>query len=194
MFSEPKGFNGNITVITVFKDYLGRKIMRKKSYKKIICFVIVCLLLTLNASNVFAQNIDINFDKEEYIMSVDAPTVTINLSKDENGDYKGTTRSGKTYVSCVLSGNTGGVDRLYEIYIRWSGTNSVQSISANLLWILDTSIISPTTFYENGFSIAGLSATSGYKPVGTCYIPPEIEKVRIRTMGLKAFFTMKTIG
>lgn len=163
--------------------------MKKKNHTKLLCLIVaVCLLLTLNVSNVFSQSIDAYSDNEKYIMSVEAPTATIDLSQDKNGNYRGTLRSGATYISCVLSSNTGGIDRLYEIYIRWSGSNLVQSISADLLWILDTSITSPTTFYQNDFFISGLSAANGYKPIGTCYIPPEIKTVRIRTKGLKAFF------
>lgn len=64
----------------------------------------------------------------------------------------------------------------------------MQSIKADLPWILDTNIINYTNYYYDGFFISGLSSTSGYRSIGTCYIPSEITKVRIRTAGLQAYF------
>jgi hypothetical protein len=128
----------------------------------------------------------VNAESEIY----EGPEVTYNLN--ENNSYSDvitlTGAYGITKVQCVLSGNTGGIKRLYSIYIRWSGNNKVQSISASNLKISNTSTIHPSAFFSRGFFISGLSSNSGYRQIGTCYIPSDVNVVRVKSTGLKAFF------
>ena len=67
-------------------------------------------------------------------------------------------------------------------------TNKVQSISASNLKISNTSTIHPSAFFSRGFFISGLSSNSGYRQIGTCYIPSDVNVVRVKSTGLKAFF------
>lgn len=160
-----------------------------RAYKRIVYFLVsFCMLLSMNTSVAFAEHLEIEKNKADYIMSLEGPTVIFELEENENGDFEGRANVGATAISCVLSGNTGGIDRLYEIYIRWTGTNFVEAIRANAMWILDRDILNPTTFYYKSFYVDGLSAPSGFSPIGTCYIPDGIDAVRIRTVGLQAYF------
>lgn len=129
----------------------------------------------------------------DYIMSLEGPSSITPLEgvlyRYNDGSFKGTLGTkGVSAISCVLSGNAGGVETLYYIYIRWSGDEAVQSISANNLKITNTSALNPKTYHSGGFHISGLSGTSGYKSIGTCYIPKDVKKVRIKSTGLQAFF------
>ena len=128
-------------------------------------FLACCLLLSINFETVFASDIETNTNAD--IMSLDGPSTTFDgrLFLDENGNYSGQLRSGFTTVTCVLSGRTGGIPTLYTIYIRWQGSNAVQ-----------------------GFLIDGLSATQGYRSIGTCVIPDTEESVYISTNNLRCYF------
>ena len=62
---------------------------------------------------------------------------------------------GITAVSCTLVGNTGGIRNLYQIYIRWNGTNKVQSLQATKLKITTTSILNQQIyFYDRDYWIS----------------------------------------
>ena len=92
-------------------------------------------------------------ENEWFQWEFEGPSVTYTgeLTRNESGAFSGQIRSGITTVTCILSGNTGGISTLYNIYIRWNGTNQVQSIQADKLWILNTSITSPVTYYYKSF-------------------------------------------
>lgn len=163
--------------------------MKKIARRIISLILVVCMFFTVNSSTIYAKEISDNFDN--YIMSLEGPSTTFEgtLVQNEQGDYVGTLRSGMTTVTCVLSGRTGGIATLYQVYIRWKGTNQVQSIQASNLSITDANMLhDQTPFFSKDFFIQGLSATSGYKPIGTCTIPESISKVHIKTTGLCAYF------
>ena len=63
------------------------------------------------------------------------------------------------------------------------------TFSSSNLSITDANMLhDQTPFFSKDFFIQGLSATSGYKPIGTCTIPESISKVHIKTTGLCAYF------
>ena len=105
-------------------------------------------------------------------MSLDGPSTTFDgrLFLDENGNYSGQLRSGFTTVTCVLSGRTGGIPTLYTIYIRWQGSNAVQALRADNLYIVGDS-----QYYSKGFLIDGV-------------IPDTEESVYISTNNLRCYF------
>lgn len=109
-------------------------------------FLACCLLLSINFETVFASDIETNTNAD--IMSLDGPSTTFDgrLFLDENGNYSGQLRSGFTTVTCVLSGRTGGIPTLYTIYIRWQGSNAVQALRADNLYIVGDS-----QYYSKGF-------------------------------------------
>ena len=121
-------------------------------------FLACCLLLSINFETVFASDIETNTNAD--IMSLDGPSTT-----------------------CVLSGRTGGIPTLYTIYIRWQGSNAVQALRADNLYIVGDS-----QYYSKGFLIDGLSATQGYRSIGTCVIPDTEESVYISTNNLRCYF------
>ncbi len=153
-----------------------------KTIKKIMSIILMCsMLLALNIVTIAASNTNGNVD----VMSLEGPSATFegSLVKDENGNYSGQLRSGFTQVSCVLSGGTGGISTLYTVYIRWQGSNAVQALSANNLYITGDS-----QYRNKGFLIDGLSSNSGYRSVGTCTIPSSEDRVYISTNNLRCFF------
>ena len=135
------------------------KMDMKKIRKVMSIFLACCLLLSINFETVFASDIETNTNAD--IMSLDGPSTTFDgrLFLDENGNYSGQLRSGFTTVTCVLSGRTGGIPTLYTIYIRWQGSNAVQALRADNLYIVGDS-----QYYSKGFLIDGLSATQGFLP------------------------------
>lgn len=169
-----------------------------KNIKKI---SLVCLLFTFilgfNTINHAAPS-------EKNIMNLEGPTVIIDLGdygsgelkKDSDGIYSRNiityTSVGATAVSCVLSGHTGGIPNLYEIYIRWTGTNQVANIQATCLNVKSTNILNPSTYFSRSFLISAGSQYSGYKPIGTCVIPTSVKTVKITTTGLQLFFNDRT--
>ena len=159
------------------------KMDMKKIRKVMSIFLACCLLLSINFETVFASDIETNTNAD--IMSLDGPSTTFDgrLFLDENGNYSWQLRSGFTTVTCVLSGRTGGIPTLYTIYIRWQGSNAVQALRADNLYIVGDS-----QYYSKGFLIDGLSATQGYRSIGTCVIPDTEESVYISTNNLRCYF------
>lgn len=158
-----------------------------------LCFLLSSAALAGESTNADQQRPEDYSTDYDYIMSLDGPSSMVSLGgalyRDNDGDLKGTLATrGVSAISCVLSGNAGGIENLYYIYIRWNGDEAVQSISASDLKITNTSVLNPVTYHSGGFSISGLSGTSGYRSIGTCYIPKSVNKVRIKSTGLKAYF------
>lgn len=162
----------------------GRREIDMKKIKKIMSlFLAFSLLLSLNFTTVFASTTE--KIRDNGIMLLEGPSTTFegHLVLDENGNYSGQLRSGFTTVTCVLSGRTGGIPTLYTIYIRWKGSNAVQALQADNLYIVGES-----QYYNRKFFIDGLSDTQGYCSVGTCVIPDEEESVYVSTNNLRCFF------
>lgn len=144
------------------------------------------MFASLATTTVAAENTKYFADKN--IKYYEGPTVTIDLHEDENGNFVGSTRSGLTAVTAVLTSNTAGTPNLYTIYIKWTGTNSVQAIKASALNIINNNLLDPRVFYNQGFFIDGLSYQSGMRSIGTCYIDDDVEKVRVISTDLMAYF------
>lgn len=185
--------------------------MRKKG-KKISSLLLTIVIILSLSSPISAQeynqndaetSLNANLQEETNdvdIMNLEGPTVIIDLGeygsgtlkRDADGNYSGeiTTRGlrGITSVTCVLSGGTGGIYNLYRIYIKWKGTNSVVNIQATSLKISTTSILNPTTYWNNSFYIHCGSTALGYSSVGTVTIPTSVKQVRVKTTGLKCYF------
>ena len=158
-----------------------------KRIRNFLCILLsICLFTSLATTTVAAENSKYFADKN--IKYYEGPTVTIDLSEDENGNFAGSTRSGLTAVTAVLTSNTAGVPNLYTIYIKWEGTNSVQAIKASALNIINNNMLDPQVFYNQGFFIDGLSSQSGMRSIGTCYIDDDVEKVRVISTDLMAYF------
>lgn len=159
-----------------------------KRIRNFLCILLsLCLFTSLATTTIAAENSKYFADKN--IKYYEGPTVTIDLYEDENGNFVGSTRSGLTYVTAVLTSNTAGVPNLYTIYIKWEGTNSVQAIKATALNILNANMLSdPHVFYDQGFFIDGLGSAKGMRSIGTCYIDDDVEKVRVISTDLMAYF------
>lgn len=140
------------------------------------------------SSNIADRNEFDSIVNSEYFY--EGPSVEFNLSNENNYTDTIKTRgiSGVTVVSCSLSGHTGGVDGLYQIIIHWNGNNRVKSLSANKLYINNGNILSPKTYSSKGFSIDCKSTYTGYRVIGTCYIPKEVKSVRVSSKILQAYF------
>ena len=155
--------------------------------KKFLGILIALLIVFSNINEVKAYEVT-----DDIIMNLDGPGVIFEgeLTQDENGNYKGYLKSntGITAIKCVLYGNQAGVKNLYQIYIKWSGSNKVQSIQANNLYIKNSNVLDGTVYHSSGFFIKGLSSSSGYKCIDTCTIPLTETSVRIKTSGLQAYF------
>ncbi len=95
-----------------------------------------------------------------------------------------------TTVTCFLSGNTGGIDDLYEVFIRWNGSQLIQITASNLKI---TSLDNATTYYNKSFYIDCKLTSIGTRAIGTCYIPNSVQKVRIKTTNMKAQFLYKYV-
>lgn len=163
-----------------------------KKNKFLLLLSMVFILVLTSSSFVFAAE-QKETNQQAPIVLVDLGVYgTGTLQQDENGDYRGQilppVSAGYTAVQCVLSGNTGGISNLYQIYIRWSGSTQVANIKASSLTVSSTSVLSPATYYSNSFLISAGSTTSGYRSIGTCSIPTSVKKVRIKTSGLQCFF------
>ena len=116
---------------------------------------------------------------------MEGPSVTFEgvLNKNNSGNYAGMLRSGFTTITCVLSGNTAGVPEVYSIHIVCKGTNAVQAIKANNLYIAGDSM-----YHSKGFFIDGLSSSTGTRTIGSCIIPTSEDEVYVSTNNLKCFF------
>lgn len=159
-----------------------------KKIRNFLCILLsVCLFASL-ASTTFAAE-DSKYFADKNIKYYEGPTVTIDLYEDENGNFVGSARSGFTEVTAALTSNTAGTPNLYTIYIKWEGTNSVQAIKASALNIINNNMLSdPKVFYDEGFFIDGLSSQKGMRSIGTCYIDDDVEKVRVISTDLMAYF------
>lgn len=158
------------------------------------------LSLILILSIIFTPIISLTTYASENQKYIVGPTVTVDLGilgsselkQDKNGNYSGEltplSSTGLTSVTCVLSGGTGGISNLYQIYIKWKGSNQVANIRAQSLKISSTSVLNPKTYWQNSFFIDAGSKTLGFKSIGTCTIPTSVKKVRIKTEGLQCFF------
>ena len=156
--------------------------------------VLKVLFASILCINLFATQI-YAADKKgtEYSVNssiIEGPSVTFVLNEQNNYTdsilLKGS--SGITTVTCKLSGGVAGVHRLYKVLIYWNGTNQVQSLRANELYICSSNILKPHTYYSKPFSISGLSACSGCREVGTVYLKDDVHQVIIGSRGLQAYF------
>lgn len=166
-----------------------------KRKKMIIALIIVAMQIFFNVKGIMVYA---NIESQQPLL--EGPSIEINLNtfentslkKDEKGNYSGQinvqSSSGITVVKCFMSGRTGGINGLYEIYISWTGTNQVANIKASSLKITSTSIFSPTTYYNKSFYIKGGSKIMGCKSIGTVYISPSVKKINVKTKGLKCYF------
>lgn len=160
--------------------------------RKFIGFVAaVCFVMSLWSTNAFASSkmsytasCDENISDAE-VLSMEGPSVTFEgvLNKNNSGNYAGMLRSGFTTITCVLSGNTAGVPEVYSIHIVCKGTNAVQAIKANNLYIAGDSM-----YHSKGFFIDGLSSSTGTRTIGSCIIPTSEDEVYVSTNNLKCFF------
>lgn len=117
---------------------------------------------------------------------------TFDLHQNADGSYSGAKSiNGITAVSCFLSGNTGGIDDLYQIFIRWSGSSQVLGIRASNIKI--SSLNYSTTYYENNFKVDCRLTSSGTRAIGSCYIPSSVKTVRIKTTGLQTEFAYEYV-
>lgn len=160
-----------------------------KYIKRFLSIVLVFSVLFYSSGlSVHASEITDEDDKQyDYIMSLEGPSVLFegNLTKNSDGNFVGTLRSGWSTISCVLSGDTAGVSRLYKVYIRWTGHNAIQAIKAKNITIKNANILSSDEpYFDRPFFIQGLSSASGYKDIGTCYIDDNVKNVKVKTEGL----------
>ncbi len=174
-----------------------------KNVKKLFCFLLAAFLILSFSVTSYAKETD---DLEENVvtksdadvMSLEGPTVYVDLgeygsgelTRDADGNYSGeiTPRSGLTAFTCIMTGYIDSIENYYEIGIKWSGSNQVNYISADSLTVKSTSILNSEVYWSNPIYIPAGSTKSGYKPVGYVIIDPDVEKVKVQTSGLKAFF------
>ena len=162
-----------------------------RGHKVLGVLLAIVVLISMIPNQVYAQEenyIDNTERNNKYFY--EGPSVEFDLSKENNYTDKIKTRgiSGVTTITCSLSGRTGGIDGLYEIIIHWQGNNRVNSISASKLYINNGNILSPKTYRTSGFGIDCKSKYSGYRVIGTCYIPKEVKSVRVSSKLLQAYF------
>lgn len=139
---------------------------KKTSLIMALIILVTSIFLKFNYTIVYA-------DDEFQQPLLEGPSVEIDLNeygsttlkKNEKGNYSGQisvlSSSGITVIKCFMSGRTGGINGLYEIYINWSGTNQVSSIKARSLKITSTNILSSKTYYNKSFRVNGGSKVMG---------------------------------
>lgn len=168
----------------------------KELVKKGIAFVLSVAIVMLGCVTSFAKGIDKLDESSGLLVEYKVPNFqddqSIELNRNSDGSFSGeSTIYGVTAVSCFLSGNTGGIDELYEIYIRWSGGAQVIGIKASNLKI--SSLNSSATYFSDSFSVDCHLESHGTAAVRTCYIPNSVKTVRIKTTNLMTYFAYENI-
>lgn len=173
------------------------------SIKKFFCFLLTSFCILSFSFTSYAKETN-NLEKNVVtksnidVMSLKGPTVYMDLGeygsgeliRDADGNYSGelTPRSGITSFTCTMTGYIDNIKNYYEIGIKWSGSNQVNYISADSLTVKSTSIFNSKVYWSNPIYIPAGSTMMGYMPVGYVIIDPSVEKVKIQTNGLKAYF------
>lgn len=171
--------------------------------KKWFCFLFAAFIILSFSMTSYAKETD-NLEEsvvtksDADVMSLEGPTVYVDLdeygsgelTRDADGNYSGvlTSRSGVTVITCIMTGYIDSIENYYEIGIAWNGSNQVNYISADSLTVKSTSILHSEEYWSNPIYVPAGSDTKGYKPVGYVMIDPDVEKVKVQTSGLKAFF------
>lgn len=179
-----------------------------KNIKRLFCLLLAAFFVLSFSLTSYAKEIN---DLEENVvtksdvdvMSLEGPTVYVDLgeygsgelTRDADGNYSGelTPRSGLTAFTCKMTGYIDSIENYYEIGISWSGSNQVNYISADSLTVKSTSTLNSEEYWSNPIYIPAGSTTSGYRPVGYVIIDPDVEKVKVQTSGLKAFFNNEDV-
>lgn len=155
----------------------------------IICFVI-CLSVPVYADDPVTINPDGSI--EVIIGEISVPADSSNPNA-ETGPLR--TPTVPTIVKVQLVPNTGGIDNLHQVYIKWSGGYPVNMILADALIIKKSSILNPEAPYFNqpvSITVDGL--LSGFIPVGTCFIPEDVKGVNVDAINFRAYVDNYTSG
>lgn len=164
-----------------------------KLFKKLNFLLGLILAFTLvSTSFVYAQGPDVITKSSKDVMSMDGPSVYVDLGelgqgllqRDSKGNYSGEIKpNAAATITCVMYGNINDITNYYEIGIKWRGTEPVNNIMASKLTVSSGSEV----YWSNPFGFNTGTSATGYRPIGYVVIPPDIKKVKIKTKGLQIY-------
>lgn len=155
----------------------------KQKFKKIVLFAMILTVSFCGIFNVYSVTSDDTMNEDGASVSIDLNDFSEVILKDSQEEMQ---RLGTSGITCMLSGNTGGIDNLYTIYIRWYGDEQIANISGDSMKISTTN--NSNTYYDNDFFFSCGATCSGNQSIGTCIIPTNVKTVRAKTTKLRAYF------
>lgn len=150
----------------------------------LLSFSLVLVILFISVSTVSAKNVKpyMNSDLNEGIKGQEHVLVF-----NQNGCFEDKVKLkgiGAAKVYFKLIPDTGGIARLYSIYVGWVASDEVSTISASNINIKKNSEFAKKSYYSQSMYVSGLSSKAGMRLIGTAYIPPSVKQVVLKSKNL----------